>query len=266
MSGFFLCSQPDEQCDLRDQNGGDTKGELDVLGLMAAVVHTGQCADAAADGCNTHQGRFRNPPCVALGFDLVHKHKQEACRIDYDEVQKDDAFNRDHVHFPFWGDCMKKLLVLMLMILLCGCGAQETFETVADEMVLPVLAQPREILLTLPEETLLPAMESDGRTLYLCNGYDVAVQTVPSGDLDGTIREICGFGAEELTVMETTSGDCRCFEFVWTAATDFGEQVGRAQILDDGNYHYVLTAMASAEKALDYQEIWNGLFETFGVV
>ena len=105
---------------------------------------------------------------------------------------------------------MKKLLVLMLMLFLCGCGAQESFETVSDEMVLPVLAQPREILLTLPEETLLPAMESDGRTLYLCNGYDVAVQTFSSGDLDGTIREISGFGKDELTIMETTSGDCRC--------------------------------------------------------
>lgn len=160
---------------------------------------------------------------------------------------------------------MKKFLVLMLMLLLCGCGANETFETVADEMVLPVLAQPRQILLTLPEETLLPAMESDGRTLYLCDGYDVAVQTFSAGDLDGTIREICGFGSEDLTVMETASGDCRCYEFVWTAATDFGEQVGRARILDDGNYHYTLTAMAPAGKALDYQEIWNGLFETFVV-
>ena len=160
---------------------------------------------------------------------------------------------------------MKKLLVLMLMLFLCGCGAQESFETVSDEMVLPVLAQPREILLTLPEETLLPAMESDGRTLYLCNGYDVAVQTFSSGDLDGTIREISGFGKDELTIMETTSGDCRCFEFVWTAATDLGEQVGRAMILDDGAYYYTLTAMAPAEKALNYQEIWNGLFETFGI-
>ena len=132
-------------------------------------------------------------------------------------------------------------------------------------MVMQVVAQPREILLTLPEETLLPAMESDGRTLYLCNGYDVAVQTLESGDLDATIRQVCGFGSDELTDMETNSGDCRSYAFVWTAATDFGEQVGRAEILDDGNYHYVLTAMAPAEKALNYQEIWNGLFETFGI-
>ena len=66
--------------------------------------------------------------------------------------------------------------------------------------------------------------------------------------------------------METDIGECDCYEFVWTAATDFGEQVGRAMILDDGSYHYTLTAMAPAEKAANYQEIWNGLFETFGIV
>ena len=91
---------------------------------------------------------------------------------------------------------MKKscILMMLLTLLLCGCSAKETFETVADEQVLEVLAQPREIMLTLPEETLLPAMESDGRTLYFCEGFDVAVQTVPSGDLDATMRQITGFG------------------------------------------------------------------------
>ena len=160
---------------------------------------------------------------------------------------------------------MKKLLVLMAVFLLCGCGAQETFETVADEMALEVLAQPRQILLTLPEETLLPAMESDGRTLYLCSGYDVAVQTFTGGDLRATIRQLCGFEMEELTILETAAGENRCYEFVWTAATDLGEQVCRAQILDDGVYHYALTAMTPAQKASEYQEIWNGLFETFGI-
>ena len=161
---------------------------------------------------------------------------------------------------------MKKLwMMVILALLLCGCGAEETFETVADEMVLEVSAQPREILLTLPEETLLPAMETDNGTLYLCDGYDVAVQTFAAGDLDATIRQVTGFGSEELTIMETAAGECTCYEFVWTMATDLGEQVGRAMILDDGSYHYVLTATAPAEKSTEYQEIWNGIFETFGL-
>ena len=160
---------------------------------------------------------------------------------------------------------MKKLLIVVALLMLCGCGAEETLETVADEMVLEVLAQPREILLTLPEETLLPAMESDGRTLYLCRGYDVAVQTFSSGDINATVQQLCGFDSSELTILETMAGENRCYDFVWTAATDLGEQVGRAKILDDGDFHYTLTAMAPAEKASEYQEIWSGMFETFGI-
>lgn len=159
---------------------------------------------------------------------------------------------------------MKMFCVMMtLAFLLCGCSAEETFETVADEWVLQASAQPKEIHLTLPEETLLPAMETDGRTLYLCDGYDVAVQTLSGGDLDATIEQISGFSRADLTVLETLAGVNKCYEFAWTMATDFGEEVGRAMILDDGRYHYTLTATTPAKNAEEYKEIWNGLFESF---
>jgi hypothetical protein len=161
---------------------------------------------------------------------------------------------------------MKKLsVILVLALLLCGCGEAQTFETVADEMVLSASAQPRQILLTLPEETLLPAMETDTGTLYLCNGYDVAVQTMESGDLDATVRQVCGFSSDDITIMQTTAGENTCYEFGWSAATELGEEVGRAMILEDRDYHYVLCAVAPAKKALEYQEIWNGMFESFGI-
>lgn len=160
---------------------------------------------------------------------------------------------------------MKKLCVMLALILLCGCSAEQTFETVADEMVQSVLAQPKEILLRLPEETLLPAMETDNGTLYLCDGYDVSVQTVESGDLESTICLVSGFSSEDLTVIQTAAGEYQCYEFVWTSATDLGEQVGRAMILDDGNYHYILSTLAPAAHAQEYQEIWNGIFESFGI-
>lgn len=159
---------------------------------------------------------------------------------------------------------MKKLWILMITaLLLCGCGAEETFESVSDEMVQPVIAQQRQIQLRLPEETLLPAMESEGRTLYLCRNFDVTVQTLNGGDLDATVRQVSGFSVEDLTVMQTMAGDYSCYEFVWTAAGDLGEEVYRAKIMDDGSFHYVLTASAAADRVGELQEIWNGMFETF---
>ena len=154
---------------------------------------------------------------------------------------------------------------MALTCFLCGCSKAETFETVTDEMVVSVSAQPRQILLTLPEETLLPAMETDSGTLYLCDGYDVALQTLESGDLDATVRSISGFDSDDVTIIKTQCGNCTCYEFVWSAATELGEQVGRAKILEDGGYHYVLSATAPAKKGAEYQEIWNGIFDSFAV-
>ena len=159
---------------------------------------------------------------------------------------------------------MKVLCVILIAVLMfCGCARTETFETVSDDLVLSAMAQPRQIELTLPEDTVLPAMESENGILYLCSGYDVAVQTMEGGDLDSTIRQISGYGREDLTVMETANDGLTCYEFVWTSAGELGEQVGRASILDDGTYHYVLTATADADDMEEYREIWNGLFETF---
>ena len=162
---------------------------------------------------------------------------------------------------------MRKWCVLLILgLLLTGCGTEETYETLADEMVQAVMAEPREVRLNLPEETLLPAMESDSGTLYLCRDYDVTVQTLESGDLEETIRAVSGYDRDDLTVISTDQEGLARYEFVWTSAGEAGDQVGRAAILDDGSYHYVLTAMIDAEKISEYQEIWNGLFASFGLV
>ena len=160
----------------------------------------------------------------------------------------------------------KQLLTMVLALVLCGCSAEQTFETVTDEPVLTASAQPREILLTLPEETLLPAMETDNGTLYLCDGYDVIVQTLESGNLDATIRQVSGFSKEDLTVIQTAAGEYTCYEFVWSAATDLGQQVGRAMILEDADYHYAICAVAPEKDAEEYQQIWNGIFDSVTIV
>lgn len=155
---------------------------------------------------------------------------------------------------------------MLMLLCLTGCGKTEVFETVQDEAVQQVAAEPRQINLSLPDEAILPSMETDSGTLYMCRDYDVMVQTLESGDLDATVRQITGYGRGDLTFISTERGDMDCHEFVWTAAGDTGEQVCRGMILDDGSYHYVLTAMTDADLVYEYQEIWNGLFETFSLI
>ena len=162
---------------------------------------------------------------------------------------------------------MKKgLILLMSLLLLSGCGSAQVYETVTDEFAVPVSAMPREIRFDLAQEPILPAMESDGGQLYLCGDFDVMVQTLDSGDLNDTVYRISGFMPEELTLLQTGTGDVDKYEFVWTSASESGERIGRATILDDRNYHYVLSATVDASLIEEYQEIWNGIFESFHLV
>lgn len=159
---------------------------------------------------------------------------------------------------------MKVMIVMLLAVLmLTGCGGPEVYETVTDELVVSTAAQPREIRFDLAQEPILPAMESDGGQLYLCGDFDVMVQTMEAGDLEETVYQVSGFLPEELTLIQTESGDVDKYEFVWTSASDEGQQIGRATILDDGSYHYVLSATVGAELIEEYQEMWNGIFESF---
>lgn len=158
---------------------------------------------------------------------------------------------------------MRVLLVCLLAgLLLCGCGAAETMETVADEWIIPVAAKPREISLELPGEALACAMESDSGRLYYGDSYEVSVQTLSSGDLDATLGEITGFPREELTVMQTRTGDVKRWEFAWAAAGEKGERIGRGVIMDDGEYHYCLTVLQDADVD-DCQIVWSEVFRSF---
>ena len=159
---------------------------------------------------------------------------------------------------------MKKvLLVLMLAALLCGCGTQETFETVEDLIpVLPV-ASPQQFYVSLPEEAAEPTFQGEnGWELYVCNGYTISKQVMDSGDLEKTIQNLTGKSGEELQVMKTKQETCDRYDFVWTAAGEEGLQLGRACILDDGNYHYALTVMAEEETAGQLQQTIQELFDS----
>lgn len=156
-------------------------------------------------------------------------------------------------------------LLLMVALLLCGCGAVETMETVADEWVIPVAAKPKELRLELPGEALACAMESDTGRMYFGDSYEVLVQTFSSGDLNDTLTELTGFPREELTVMQTQNGDIDRWEFAWAAAGEHGERIGRGVILDDGEYHYCLSVLQDAD-VTDCQIVWSEVFRSFEAV
>ena len=153
--------------------------------------------------------------------------------------------------------------ICLLAVLLSGCGAEETWETVGDEWVVPAMAQPREISVRLPEDTVLPVLEQDGRRLYMAPGYEIMLETLTSGDLDATVRALSGYGKDQLTVLQTRQEDADRYEFVWTTAGEQGERLGRAVILDDGAYHYCLSSLRDVGSGKNTQIVWNEVFQSF---
>ena len=161
---------------------------------------------------------------------------------------------------------MKKWMCAILTgLLLSGCGAQPTMETVADVMLEPEPPTPRAISVSLPGETAMPAMESEAGRFYLASDYEIWVQTLPGGDLGATMETLSGFAPEDLTVITTASGDCDRHEFVWATAGEGGDLLGRGVILDDGYYHYTMTVLRSAESVAKSPVVWDGVFASFKV-
>lgn len=156
---------------------------------------------------------------------------------------------------------MKKCWILVLLVFLTGCSAAETFETVGDDVYLPAMAELREISVEIPQDASVQVMEKDAQgKLYLCQDYALTVQTFESGDLEKTIQSLCGYSSNGLQLMQTEDGGLKRTDWVWTCAGEGGDQVGRAMVLDDGSYHYCLTAMAAAEIVGTLEDQWNRVF------
>lgn len=160
---------------------------------------------------------------------------------------------------------MKKCVILMLIVLLMlsGCAAEETMETVSDELDAPVMAQMREISLVLPEEAASPTVESDSERLYLCEDYEITVQILEGGDLNQTVKTLSGYDRDALTVMSTRKDNLDSYEFVWASTGEQGELVGRAMVLDDGCYHYCVSVLGDAQQAMENKVLWDDMFQSF---
>ena len=71
---------------------------------------------------------------------------------------------------------------------------------------------------------------------------------------------------DDLDILRTKQGDVKRYQWVWTSAGEEGVQVGRACVLDDGAYHYIVTAQASEAIAGELQAQWQEIFASVSIV
>jgi len=244
---------------LQRKDDGDSNGKFGMPGFMPDGIHSQKASNTAAEKGYAHQRPFRKAPAVFLGLILVHKHKKKAHCIDYNKIE-DKQF---HKLILSGGVLLKKVIGCFLcLMLLTGCAAEETFETVADELVEPAMAELRQIVVALPEGMAAPTAQSDGGTLYQGDGFEIMLHTLPGGDLSATVQTLTGYEKGSLTVMETEQVDFTKYELVWASAGETGDRIGRAAILDDGSYHYVVSVLADADRTEEYAEVWDILFSS----
>lgn len=161
---------------------------------------------------------------------------------------------------------MKKFMVMFcaVLCLLTGCQSKE-YETVTDVWTPEPAPGAKEIVLILPDEISVPAMTQEQETLYLCDRYMLTTNIVTGGDIAGTILAATGFDAETLNPIATQTDGMKRYDCVWVAAGEQGDQICRAAILDDGHYHYVLTAATESSLGGELQETWQDIFDTFAL-
>lgn len=158
---------------------------------------------------------------------------------------------------------MKKLIVLCLLAaLLTGCKAQETFETVEDLPVVETTAVAKQFFVALPEDAATPTFQSETEEIFVCEDYTISKQILESGDLERTFQTLTGKNREDLEVIQTAQETHDRYDFVWTSAGEEGLQLGRACILDDGNYHYTLTTMTREESFDEVRETIQDMFDS----
>lgn len=146
---------------------------------------------------------------------------------------------------------MKKLCVILLAVfLLAGCTEEKTFETISDGLDSPKMPTQLEMTAVLPEGATSPVFATaEAGKLFEYHDCTVTMQAVTAGDFSGLIREVTGYAKENLQIMESVQAGLTSYQVVWAAAGEGQTQVGRACILTDGNYYYVLTAMVPESKS-----------------
>lgn len=158
---------------------------------------------------------------------------------------------------------MKKLFVLLLLTsMLLGCGAEETFEVVEDVIPAEPVVAPQQFFVSLPDEAVTPTFQDENGTLYECQNYTISKQITESGDLEKTVKALTGQSQENIQIIQTFYEECDRYDLVWASAGEEGLQLGRACILDDGNYHYSLSTMTDEEASGQLRDTIQDMYDS----
>lgn len=160
---------------------------------------------------------------------------------------------------------MKKLVWLLVLMICCtGCVriTEPVYETVADEIVEPVSADPKPMAVWLPDGAAAQTMvDGEIEKCYTWGESELHLQTRDSGDIRETLKALTGMDPERLTVMEYEREGLQFYQTVWSMTGEEGVSLGRCMVADDGAYHYCISLISpeDADVAQEYAQICASL-------
>lgn len=167
---------------------------------------------------------------------------------------------------------MKKrwLLGLALLPLLSACSAPVTWETVDDPAVVTASAaveEPYLITFGVPEDVAQPVSGADGGKLYVQEHgeYEIYSEVLSASSRDEAIEMVSGFAPSELEILELERFGLPEYRFAWVSASDEGNYVSQASVVEDGNYFYTLIFSVREEAGDQYDDCAQAVFASFGV-
>lgn len=156
----------------------------------------------------------------------------------------------------------KIVFLLLLMMCLTGCMRQErpVMETVDDELVAQIAAEPKPMAVWLPDGAAKQTMAGAGEC-YTWGECELRLQTMTSGDIRTTLEQLTGLSPDRLTVMEYEREGLQLYQTVWSSAGEEGITMGRCMVADDGEYHYCLSLLSpeTADNGEEFAQICASL-------
>lgn len=167
---------------------------------------------------------------------------------------------------------MKRAIPFLLVILLlCGCGAERAVtETVCDE-VQPASSWLRDayaITFAVPDDAeALPVSPAENRRVYLQPDglYEIETRVLLASDVGSAIRQVSGFDADDLDVVRLTRFSMPEYRFAWYRAAGESGMVCRADLFRDGDRYYVVTVSVREDAGREAHRLATEVFSTVGL-
>lgn len=157
----------------------------------------------------------------------------------------------------------------VLAVVCCGCASATTWETVDDEIIAASgpAEEPYVITFGVPSDVDANPLTDGNRSLYVQEDgdYEILSDVVTAPNADDAIRQVSGFEAGELDVVETTRFGLPEYRFAWVSESDEGAYVSQAAVVEDGSYYYALVFSVREEAGNAYDESAEAVFDSFGI-